>query len=86
MQRVEHGEVALTGDAERQLDPVHDELVDEELAARSHVRTSGCSKYTVGFCSLGRLVVGRVDVADRALAGPLCGQDQHADEGGRLVL
>ncbi len=48
-QRVEDGQVALAGDAERQLGAVQDELVDEDLpAAAAHTRTTGCSKYTVG--------------------------------------
>ena len=54
VERVEHGQIALAGNAEGQLDSVDDELVDEELAACPHVRTSGCSRYTVGFWSFGR--------------------------------
>ena len=42
MERVEHGEVALAGDAEGELGAVDDELVDEEPAARPHAaRSSG---------------------------------------------
>ena len=54
VERVEHGEVALAGHAERQLDAVDDELVDEELTARPHESRSGCSRYTVALWSLGR--------------------------------
>ena len=54
VERVQHGQIALAGNAEGQLDPVDDELVDEELAARPHVRRSRCSRYTVGFWSFGR--------------------------------
>ena len=49
VQRVEHRQVALAGDAEREVGAVQDELVDEDLpAAAAHGRTTGCSKYTVG--------------------------------------
>ena len=44
VERVEHGEVALTGNAVRHVDAVNDELVDEKLAARPHRRLIGCSK------------------------------------------
>ena len=54
---IEHGEVALAGNAERQLDPVDDELVDDEPAAGPHVRRSGCSRYTVGSLQLGQILV-----------------------------
>ena len=56
VERVEHGEVALAGDAEGQLDAVDDELVDEELCPpRPHVqRERGARGSTVGFWSFGR--------------------------------
>ena len=53
---IEHREVALTGDAEREVGAVHDQLVDEKPAARPHAtgRRSACSRYTVAFWSFGR--------------------------------
>ena len=81
VQGVEHGEVALAGHAEASVDAVDDELVDEDLSAgAAHVRRSGCSRKTVGLCSFGLILVGRIDVADRPLPRPLGGQDQHANE------
>ena len=44
VERIEHGQVALTGHAERDVDAVDDELVDDELPAGSHLRGMGCSK------------------------------------------
>ena len=44
VERVEHGQVALAGNAEGQLGPVDDELIDEEPAARPHVRARRCSR------------------------------------------
>ncbi len=44
VERVEHREVALAGHPVTPVDAVNDELVDEELAARSHRRLIGCSK------------------------------------------
>ena len=83
MQRVEHGQVALAGDAEGDLDPVHDELVDEELPAAPHVRASTVLEVHGGLLELRPVLVGRVDVANRALPRPLGGQDQDAHERGR---
>ena len=44
VERVEHGQVALTRNTERNVDAVDDELVDDELPAGSHLRWMGCSK------------------------------------------
>ena len=41
VERVEHGQVALAGHAEGEVHPVDHELVDEEPAARPHVRARG---------------------------------------------
>ena len=54
VERVEHCQVALAGDAERDVHPVDDELVDEEPASGPHFRVSRCSRKTVGFWSFGR--------------------------------
>ena len=44
VERVEHGEVALARDAEREVDAVDDELVDEELSAgAAHRRMCACA-------------------------------------------
>ena len=50
VQRVEHGQVALAGEAEREVDAVQLELVDEDPAAAPH---SGTSRRTVARWSLG---------------------------------
>ena len=81
--RIEHRQVALAGDAESQLDAVQLELVDERLAAASH-RSDGLLEEDRRPLELRLLLVGRVEVADRALARPLGGQQQHAHE--RRVL
>ena len=52
VERVEHRQVALAGDAEGQLDAVQLELVDERLAAASH-RSTGCSRRIVARWSFG---------------------------------
>ena len=52
VERVEHGQEALAGQAEREVDPVQLELVDEDAAAVSH-RSSGSSRRTVARCSFG---------------------------------
>ena len=44
VERVEHGEVALARNAEGNVSPVHDELVDDELSARPHRSRRGCSR------------------------------------------
>ena len=44
MERVEHRQIALARHAESHVDAVDDELVDEDLAARPHLREMGCSK------------------------------------------
>ena len=86
VERVEHGQVALAGHAEGDVHPVDDELVDEEPAARPHVRVEPVLEEDGGLLELRPILVGGVDVADRALPGPLGGQDQDADERRRLVL
>jgi hypothetical protein len=53
VQRVEDGDVALAWNAERRLDAVDDELVDEHLRAGSRHKTRGRSKKTVGRWSFG---------------------------------
>ena len=52
VERIEHRQVALAGDAESQLDAVQLELVDERLAAASH-RSTGCSRRIVARWSFG---------------------------------
>ena len=52
VERVEHGQEALAGQAEREVDPVQLELVDEDAAAVSHT-SSGSSRRTVARCSFG---------------------------------
>jgi hypothetical protein len=55
-QAVQQGQVALTGDAERELAAVQDELVGEQLAARArpaHESSSGSSTNTVYFWGFG---------------------------------
>ena len=52
VKRVEHGQEALARQAEREVDPVQLELVDEDAAAVSH-RSSGSSRRTVARCSFG---------------------------------
>ena len=48
MERVENGEVALPGDAEGEVGPVDDELVDEQLPAGAACHSSkGSSTKTV---------------------------------------
>ncbi len=53
VERVEHRQVALARHAEGDVHPVDHELVDEEPASRPHVRSSRCSRKTVGFWSFG---------------------------------
>ena len=53
VQRVEHGEVALTRDAERELDAVGEELVDEDPRAGPGQRVIDCSRKIVARWSLG---------------------------------
>ncbi len=54
VERVEHREVALAGDAEDEIDAVQLELVDEDLAARArHPSSRAWSKKTVGRWSFG---------------------------------
>ena len=53
VERVEHREVALAGHAERDVGAVHDQLVDENLAAAAAHSSIGRSKKTVGRCSFG---------------------------------
>ena len=86
VERVEHGEVALARNAEGEVDPVQRELVDEDPAAAAAHRGSAiaCSSRIAAVC-FGAVLVGRIDVADRALARPLRGQHQHADERGLEV-
>ena len=85
VQGVEHGEVALAGHAECDVDAVDDELVDEELpAGPQRQERAGARGRRSAVCSFGLLLVGGVDVADRPLARPLGGQQQHADERRRL--
>ena len=86
VERVEHRQVALAGHAEGDVHPVHHELVDEEPASRPHVQCEPVLEEDGGLLELRAILVRRVDVADRALAGPLGRQDQDADERGRLVL
>ena len=86
VERVEHCQVALAGDAEGDVHPVDDELVDEEPAARPHLRVEPVLEEDGGLLQLRPVLVGGIDVADRALSGPLGRQDQHTDERGRLVL
>ena len=85
VERVEHRQVALAGHAERDVDPV-----DARAGRRGACRPSSRQAQRVleedgGLLELRPILVGRIDVADRALPRPLGGQDQHADERRRLV-
>ena len=82
---VEHGQIALAGNAVGHVHPVHHELVDEEPAAAPHVRRKPVLEVDGWLLQLREIVVGGVDVADRALARPLGGEDHDADERRRLV-
>ena len=81
VERVEHGQVALAREAEREVGAVQLELVDEDLAAGPH---SGTSRRIVARLEPRRVLVGRIDVADRPASRPLGREEQHADEGGVL--
>ena len=52
-QRVENREIALAGNAERGVDAVDDELVDEDARAGADHSLTGCSMNTVARCSFG---------------------------------
>ena len=85
VQRVEDGEVALAGDAEGQVGPVQHELVDQDLPAAARQRTHRLLEEDRRALGLGLVGVGGIDVVDRALAGPLHGQQHDAYEGRGLV-
>ncbi len=70
VEAVEQLEVALARHAERDLGAVHRELVGEQLAAPAR-RSQTVLEVDARALELRLLVVGRVDVADRALALPL---------------
>ena len=53
VQRVEHRQVALARDAEREVRAVQDELVDEDLPAAARHVTTGCSRKIVALWVLG---------------------------------
>ena len=53
VQRVEHRQVALAGDAEGQVGPVQHELVDQDLPAAARQRRTGCSRKIVARWVLG---------------------------------
>ncbi len=81
VQRVEHREVALAREAEREIGAVQLELVDEDPPARPH---SDTSRRIVGALESRLVLVGGVEVADRAAPRPLGRQEHDADECGVL--
>ena len=85
-QAVEDVDVALPGNAEREVDAVERQLVDEDPAAGAahRGRAIACSRRTDADCSH-RDAVGRLEVADGPLARPLGGQHQRAHERGLEV-
>ena len=81
VERVEHRQVALAREAEREVGAVQLELVDEDAAAGPH---SGNLEEDGRALEPRLVLVAGVDVADRPLARPLGGQEQDTDERGVL--